>query len=448
VADELGQVSVAKTTLAVTNKQEFSVLTPATGLSAPASGNTVCSVQSGSPWCWGNNRTFELGRALVTTLHCESCEPIGTTMMGLQSSGLPVQVSTTLTGVTAIDVGPHHSCALVATGAVYCWGEGQYGQLGQTSRSTANIKFAEGADFSCTLGNLTENCFGGQLEGFLYRSATPLMATGINSATAISVGAYNSCALLADGTVWCWGALKSFMGILGGVTPVQVAGLSEVSSISVGSFHACAMLKSGSIRCWGNGDNGELGNGSTADSMTPVAVSGITNAASVSAGDKSTCAVLADGQVRCWGFRGVSGFATLVTGLMGDGLFGTSPATVPVLVSGITTATAVSVSGSHACAIKSDGSLWCWGFAINAMGTTQLPRVTPVQITTLPAVSAVAVGDYLTCAKLTNGQLQCLGLNTSGQLGSGGEEFLVDDVVQTTPTYSGSITPMEVIGLP
>lgn len=447
VTDELGQVSVAKTALAVTAEQEFSVLTPATGLNASISGSVVCSVVSGSPWCWGSNRSFELGRAQVSTVHCESCEPIKTITSGLQSSGVPLQISSQLTGVTSIAVGENHSCALVGTGAVFCWGDGQYGQLGQKVESSANIRYVEGADFSCSLANLTLDCFGGQLARFMQRSAAPLQVAGISNAVAISVGSFTSCALLADGTVWCWGSPSTVA--ISPEVPVQIAGLSEVSSISVGRAHACAVLKTGDIRCWGDGDDGKLGNGTTADSTAPVAVSGITNALSVSAGHESTCAVLADGQVRCWGYRGISGFfGTFLSGLIGDGIASVSPATVPVEVSGLTNAIAVDVSSTHACAIKDDNTLWCWGRAAKAMGTTQELVLSPTQVSSLPAVSAVAVGNHVTCTTLTTGKVQCLGENSSGQMGLGGEEFLVDDVVQTTPTYSGSITPVDVIGLP
>lgn len=447
LTDALGQISLAKTTVVITNSQEFSVLTPATGLNASVSGSGVCSVVSGSPWCWGSNRSFELGRAQVSTVHCESCEPIKTTTSGLQSSGVPLQISSQLTGVTSIAVGENHSCALVATGAVFCWGDGQYGQLGQKVESSANIRFAEGEDFSCSLANLTLDCFGGQLASFMQRSAAPVQVVGIGNAVAISVGSFMSCALLADGTVWCWGS--SYGLAINPEAPVQIAGLSEVSSISVGRAHACAVLKTGGIRCWGSGRNGELGNGTTSDSATPVAVSGITNALSVSAGRESNCAVLADGQVRCWGYRGISGFGgTLLSGLIGDGEVSTAPATVPVEVAGLTSAIAVDVSSTHVCAIKDDNSLWCWGRAAKAMGTTQGPVLSPLQITALPAVSAVAVGRDVTCATLTTGKVQCLGENSSGQLGSGGEELLVDNVVQTSPTYPSSITPVNVIGLP
>ena len=111
-------------------------------------------------------------------------------------------------------------------------------------------------------------------------------------ATAITAGSNDSCALLSDGTIQCWG--NNQLGKLGNGTsstssvPVTVTGVTSAMAVSAGSYHTCAVLTGGTVRCWGDNSNGELGNGTTTDSSTanptPVSVSGITTAVTIASG--------------------------------------------------------------------------------------------------------------------------------------------------------------------
>ena len=104
------------------------------------------------------------------------------------------------------------------------------------------------------------------------------------------MGNSHSCALLSDGTVRCWGYNGGGpLGQLGGgqlgdgtgngsSTPVVVSGISTATRVDLGDVHSCAVLSDGTVRCWGRNEYGQLGNGSTTDSLTPVAVSGISTA--------------------------------------------------------------------------------------------------------------------------------------------------------------------------
>ena len=207
----------------------------------------------------------------------------------------------------------------------------------------------------------------------------------------ISAGTYHACARLVSGTVECWG--RNDHGELGNgtktssPTAVAVSGITNAIGVSAigepdADDHTCALLAGGTIECWGYNDDGELGNGTTTDSTTPVQVSSITNATQVSAGGFQTCALLSGGTVECWGYN--------YYGELGNGTKTDSSA--PVQVSGITNAIQVSAGGFHTCAVLSDHTVECWGSnAVGELGDgTKTNRSTPVKasgITTAVAVS-------------------------------------------------------------
>lgn len=143
----------------------------------------------------------------------------------------------------------------------------------------------------------------------------------------------------------------------------------------------------------------------------PVIVSGISNAIAVSVGNQSACAVLFTGSVQCWGSNN--------TGQLGSGTFNNS--LTPVTVLGVSNAKSVSVGNQSACAVLSTGSVKCWGrnnigqlgFDPTAVGNTD----TPLQLTNVVNVSEISVGDQSTCVLLTTKNVQCWGSNFFNQLG-------------------------------
>jgi alpha-tubulin suppressor-like RCC1 family protein len=260
----------------------------------------------GAVQCWGQNDSGQLGNGTMT------------------NSSRPVRV-TGIGSATAVAAGNSHSCALLASGVVKCWGYNVYGNLGDGTNarwSTIPVKvsgigsataLALNWAHSCALlASGAVQCWGYNVKGQLGNGTTtnsnvPVAVKGISNATAVATGAFFSCALLASGEVQCWGS--SGLGQLGNGSfadssvPVSVAGISTAVAITAGGFHACAVLSNGSAQCWGSNNYGQLGDGSNTASAsnTPVPVSEIQAPVKLVAGSWHTCALLSDGAMRCWG---------------------------------------------------------------------------------------------------------------------------------------------------
>jgi alpha-tubulin suppressor-like RCC1 family protein len=287
-----------------------------------------------------------------------------------------------------VDAGGSHSCIVLVSGKVKCWGRNDKGQLGNAT--TTN-------------------------------SATPVLVSGLNGVRAITTGASHSCALLVTGRVKCWGLNSS--GQLGNGTttnsavPVLVSSLNGVLAITAGGAHSCALLVSGAVKCWGRNGSGQLGNGSTARSSTPATVALLTGltpataAKTITAGSSHTCASLANGRVMCWGFN--------ANGQLGNGT--TASSLNPVAVSALTRITSVTAGGSHSCAISGTSIVSCWGLNTSGQlgnGATTSSS-TPVRVINLPGPRTVEAGVSHSCASLADGTLRCWGLNANGRLGDG-----------------------------
>ena len=283
----------------------------ASGVTAISSGghHTCALTNSGGVKCWGNNYAGELGD--------------GTNI----SRNTPVDVAGLASGATAISAGWEHTCALMSSGGVKCWGNNSHGQLGSGGDYVSSSKPVDVKDLA-------------------------------SEVTAIRAGGGHTCALRSSGEVKCWGYNHS--GQLGDgtttdrKTPVDVVGLgSGVTAISAGGYHTCALRLSGGVKCWGYNYDGQVGDGTTTDRWTPVDVVGLASGVTaISAGGYHTCALRQSGGVKCWGYNG--------SGQLGDGTI--SERWTPVDVVGLaSTVTAIGVGSYHTCALTSNGGVLCWG---------------------------------------------------------------------------------------
>ena len=332
-------------------------------------------------YCWGDDNCDSAGASCTGPITIDGTSNDNTT-------GVPVLNG--LQSVQSLAISQNLSCALFDNNSAYCWGWNESGSLGSTagqlldgSNTYAAYSLGVGAKHGCALlDNTTPACWGygsyGQLgEGGTSWATNRVAYAGVDNVTQLTGGTYFSCALINDGTVKCWG--KNTNGQIGDGTttqrnsPTTVSGLSNVTKVAAGANHVCALISDGTIKCWGRGDGGKLGNGADSDSSSPVTVSGITTATDVDVSDLVACALLNDNSVTCWGGNG--------NGQLGNGTTGGSSNT-PVAVSNLTSVSKVATGFTHACAIRSDNTVWCWGK--NAAGqlgdNSTTDRNTPVQV--------------------------------------------------------------------
>ena len=308
---------------------------------------------------------------------------------------------------TAIAAGGAFSCDLQA-GKAYCWGNNDYGQLGDGSSTASSFPVPVDP--------------GGVLAG--------------KSLTQISAGAAHACVLDRAGAAFCWGydgtgALGDGSTVYSSDIPVAVdtsgvlAG-KALSRIAAGYNHTCATDRTGAAYCWGDNSRGELGDGGTVSSSVPVAVQagGVLvgqRVTHISAAFHYTCATDRAGDGFCWGAGG--------DGVLGNGTTSDSSVPVAVQTTGVLageTLTGISAGSSHVCAVDSVGHGYCWGSNANGElgdGTT-ISSSAPVRVLARGPLNGrrltrISAGLFHTCAITRAGAAYCWGSGYVGELGTG-----------------------------
>ncbi len=404
--------------------------------SLAAGGKHTCALRTeeGQGRCWGLNQVGQVGTA----------SPVAVLSPRTVESFQAIEIEV---GGGADDGYMGTSCAVKATGEVVCWGFGNYGQMGNGGQTLANVDPVTASVGSQLRGSVSIAT--GQWNEVLvvrpdganhatswFPGTTP-QPTGPMWTTPRMVGSNytQSCALLADGTMQCWG--ENDYGAVGDGTfeyredPVDVAGWLDFKAVhfDTGTFHTCAVLTDGTVRCWGAGGGYQLGNGGTSTFPTPQSVLGLEDASiQVSTGGSTSCALLVDGRVSCWGY----GSPYTSTGSAGNPHKPTAGLTDPLGV------TAVALSGGSAaaadshCALLASGQVKCWGM-VPGDGSSFSVSPQTVLLGTRRAVAVDTCGTH-SCAVMADGKVRCWGYNFDGQLGIGSA---------TSPIW----VPVEVAGL-
>jgi alpha-tubulin suppressor-like RCC1 family protein len=370
------------------------------GIRSIGAGNwSSCAVSAaGGAKCWGANFMASLGDHTMI------------------QRNRPVDVIDLPSGVAAIDGGNSHTCALVG-GRVKCWGENNGGQLGQGTTFT--------------------------------HSPSPLDVVGVSDARAVTASSAHACALLAGGSAKCWGSSGS--GQLGGGTPIgsgvygpqTVLAPEPLQQIAAGNSHSCAITVDGGAMCWGSNQAGQVGDGDrfqTSPRSSPVDVVGLSSGVlQIAPGGAHTCALTTTG-VKCWGLRHA--------GQLGDGQISqNSIAYEPVDVIGEPDGLQAIASGAHhTCVITATGGLLCWGDNdYGQLGNgSQSDSAVPVPVTGMSSdVIQVVGGERHTCALKDDGTVWCWGDGQYGQVGNrstAGSSVPVQVDFTVPPMYPLSVT--------
>ena len=233
----------------------------------------------------------------------------------------------------------------------------------------------------------------------------------------VAAGMYHTAAIKTDGTLWTWG--RNNVGKLGDNTldnkssPVQtISAGTNWKLVAAGMYHTAAIKTDGTLWTWGWNNYGQIGDNTTTSKSSPVqTVASGTNWKSVSAAMYHTAAIKTDGTLWTWGWNNYGG--------LGDNTTAHKSSPVQTVASG-TNWKSVAAGGLHTTAIKTDGTLWLWGY--NGYGdlgdNTRIDKSSPVQtIAGGTNWKLVAAGQYHTAAIKTDGTLWLWGRNTYGQLG-------------------------------
>ena len=291
--------------------------------------------REGTLFTWGRGTYGQLGNASTTNV------------------STPVTTSAGGTIIKRVNAGFFHTAAIKTDGTLWTWGEGAYGRLGNnsaTSVSTPVTTFAGGTNWK-----------------------------------QVSCGYRHTAAIKTDGTLWTWGF--GYEGRLGNAvtigsisTPVTTfAGGTNWKQVSTGRDYTAAIKTDGTLWTWGYAGSGSLGNATITNTSTPVTTfAGGTNWKQVGSTYRHTSAIKTDGTLWTWGSNrglfGISGYGQLGTN---DTINRSTPVTT---FAGGTNWKQVNAGFIQTSAIKTDGTLWTWGYAAagqlgNAVTTN---RSTPV----------------------------------------------------------------------
>jgi len=256
----------------------------------------------------------------------------------------------------------------------------------------------------------------------------------------ITNGNSHNVAVKTDGTLWTWG--YNGLGNLGlgdsgsgtyRSSPVQVGALTDWEKVAGNGNHTVTVKTDGTLWTWGRGSNSQLGLEDTANRSSPTQVGTLTDWQAVFAGQYASMAIKTDGALWAWGqnIRGTLGIGT------------STNMSSPIQVGSLTDWGSVSMGYNHTAAIKTDGTLWTWGdnaYGQLGNGSSGVDMSSPVQVGSGTSWSKTVCGDQYVLAIKTDGTLWSWGYNNNGQLGLG------DITDRSSPTQVGGGTDWDDVG--
>jgi alpha-tubulin suppressor-like RCC1 family protein len=326
---------------------------------------------SGTAYCWGSNEGGRLATDLIDPVVGDWAVAPGA-----------VRVHAPVPFVS-IATGGAHACGLTAGGEAYCWGFNNHGQIGVT----AGVK---------------EGC--PENSSYCLR---PMLVPDGHRFSALSLGMYDSCGLVADGAAFCWGDNSNGGLGIGGMdglahpTPTAVIGGHQFRSISAGEFHTCAVTTDNHAYCWGYNSWGNLGIDSAEDYTRhdPTMLQSDPPLSSVTVANQLSCGLNAAGAAFCWGAGWLGGSWSAVG------------VAVPAAVSGGLAYSTLSAGFQQTCGLVS-GAAYCWGAGpeIGSGTTGGTPTsLDPVAVTGGLTFTTISAGGYLSCGIASTSHVYCWG---------------------------------------
>lgn len=368
----------------------------------------TCAIDEASEvWCWGSDSHGQLG---------QRDRPVV-----LGGNGAPAKAG--VSGAQKVALGLAHSCAMSGTGEIICWGSlgwsGHRPELERVAVPEPAVDLAAGDGHNCVIGKSEAvYCWGGHGGTEPGGRGAQLIDT---RARRIFAGAGASCAVTPEAKLICWGGVILRPSPLARPTPTRVElpdGARPVE-ISHGGPGVLARDEPGRLYHWGSTGTGRHALRPTlfptdlrvaavaaerggfcmvyapdadvlcySESLQPSGRPITDNVRSMSAASTHACAIKKDGSLWCWGQN--------LEGQLGHDHLGAVLGAAPVTALG-TDVVATDVAYKRSCAVKSDGTTWCWGEKV-------LP---PMQLTTLPPVDQLSLGDHQLCVRARDGRALC-----------------------------------------
>jgi alpha-tubulin suppressor-like RCC1 family protein len=336
--------------------------------------NTTCAIRTNNETvCWGYGGEYMLANGLQGN--------VGTVSGEMGNALTPIDFGTSY--AVSLDIGNQHGCALLATGAIKCWGSNDSGQLG-----------------------VNGTIFTAEQMGTNWPSVD--LGSG-RTALAMTTGDFHTCAILDTHAVACWGSNglgqlgygdttnRGYADLGSSLTAVNLGTDRTATAIAAGGIFTCAILDNGSVKCWGLNNNGQLGQNSTTwlgddanemgDYLPAVYLGTGRTAKQIVANGATVCVILDNNTLKCWGTNANGQLGIGDTNQRGD-TAGEMIALGTVNVGTGQVPEQIAVGQNHVCVLLTSTNLKCWGYGYFG----QLGRGTTTDIGDGPG----EMGDALT----------------------------------------------------